>query len=70
MNTEECCPKFDPDPWDEKVFEWSNKRFIKDSVFSLFHIPLTFGRVITRLNKKVERAQGFFQKRLGVFYHR
>lgn len=57
MNNDiECCPKFDPTPWDEKMFEWSNKRFIKDKVFTLFYIPLNFGSVITRLNKKVEQA--------------
>ncbi len=25
-----CCPKFDPAPWDDKTFEWTNKKFIKD----------------------------------------
>jgi hypothetical protein len=34
--TDICCPKFEPAPWDEKVFNWENKKFIKDSVFTLF----------------------------------
>ena len=55
-NKTECCPKFDPTPWDEKILEWNNKRFIKDKVFTLFYIPLNFGSVITRLFKKVEQA--------------
>lgn len=23
-----CCPEFDPIPWDDKIIEWENKRFI------------------------------------------
>ena len=35
MNKEyECCPKFIPEPWHNKVFEWNNKKFIKDSMIN------------------------------------
>lgn len=53
---EECCPKFDPKPWDEKVFVWENKRFLKDKVFTLFYMPVNFGPVITKLMAKIEKA--------------
>jgi hypothetical protein len=52
----ECCPKFDPTPWEGKVFEWSNKKFIKDKAFSVFFIPINFGQVMTRMQKKVDEA--------------
>ena len=52
----ECCPKFDPAPWNDKTFEWNNKRFIKDKVFTLFYMPINFGKVMKRLNEKVEKA--------------
>jgi hypothetical protein len=52
----ECCPKFDPKPWDGKQFEWKNKRFIKDNVFTFFYMPINFGGVIKRLNEKVGKA--------------
>ena len=52
----ECCPKFDPAPWDGKIVEWKDKLFIKDKVFSLFYMPINFGQVITRMMKKVEAA--------------
>lgn len=52
----ECCPKFKPEPWDGKIVEWSNKKFIKDKVFTLFYMPINFGQVITRLTKKVDAA--------------
>lgn len=35
-----CCPRFDPEPWDEKTHIWEDKLFIKDSVRLLFHQPL------------------------------
>jgi len=52
----ECCPKFDPEPWDDKTFEWDDKRFIKDSVFTLFYMPVNFGSAMKRLDKKVSAA--------------
>jgi len=56
MNETECCPKFDPIPWDGKVIEWNNKRFIKGKVFTLFYMPINFGSVIVKLMKIVEKA--------------
>lgn len=50
---QECCPKFDGAPWDDKVFEWNNKKFIRGHVSTLFFMPLNFGRVITRLMGRV-----------------
>ena len=51
-----CCPRFDPEPWDEKEVSWQDKLFVKDRVRSLFHIPLNFGTVIVRNMKKIEVA--------------
>jgi hypothetical protein len=56
LNQAECCPKFDPNPWDDKVFEWENKKFIKDKVCTLFYMPMNFGNVIKRMSAKVEKA--------------
>lgn len=51
-----CCPEFDPNPWDNKVIEWDNKKFIRDKVFTLFFMPVNFGGAMKRLNQKVENA--------------
>lgn len=56
-NTEECCPRFNPEPWDDKVITWQNKRFLQDHVTSFFHIPLNYGSVMAR-NDKTIRAAG------------
>jgi hypothetical protein len=45
-HTEECCPRFNPEPWDKKVITWQNKRFVRDRVTSIFHIPLNYGAVM------------------------
>jgi len=49
----ECCPQFDPIPWDDKIIQWNNKRFVKDSVCSFFYIPMNFGSVMRRLDQKI-----------------
>ena len=56
MNETECCPKFDPVPWDGKILEWSNKRFIKGKVFTLFYMPINFGSVIVKLITAANKA--------------
>ena len=47
---EECCPKFDIKKWDKKLFQWKNKKFIKETIPEFFHIP--FPPII---NKKVTK---------------
>lgn len=56
-NSEECCPRFNPEPWDGKVVTWQNKRFVQDHVTSFFHMPLNYGAVMAR-NDKAIRAAG------------
>lgn len=52
----DCCPPFDPAPWDDQLNTWENKRFIRDKVFTLFYMPMNFGQVMTRLNRTVKAA--------------
>jgi hypothetical protein len=51
-----CCPPFEPTNWDNKMFEWDKKTFVKDKVFTFMYMPFGFGRVIKRLNEKVNAA--------------
>jgi hypothetical protein len=53
----ECCPKFDPKPFDRKTFVWKNKLFIQDDVMQLFHFPLNFAPVIMGMFGKLEKAK-------------
>ena len=51
-----CCPRFDPQPWDEKEVTLENRLFVRDRVRSVFHIPLNFGKVMTRNMEKIVKA--------------
>ena len=51
-----CCPIFDPEPWDNREVTWQDKLFVKDHVRSFLHIPLNFGKVMTRNMHTIERA--------------
>jgi hypothetical protein len=55
-NGVECCPRFNPEPWDDKAVTWEGKRFVKDRVRSFLHIPLNFGGVMTRNMRVIEAA--------------
>jgi len=52
----ECCPRFEPDPWDDKVITWEKKPFLQDRVLSFLHIPLNFGAVMKRSMAAIEAA--------------
>lgn len=46
----ECCPEFKPDKWDKKDWNWDQKKFIKDSIPTMFHIPFP-----SMINQKIGR---------------
>ncbi|MHB1038192.1 MAG: hydrolase [Pirellulales bacterium] len=52
----ECCPRFEPGPWDDKIVTWDNKLFLRDRVVSFLHIPLNFGAVMKRSMAAIEAA--------------
>lgn len=66
---QECCPEFDPKPWDDELFIWENKKFIKDKVCTLFYMPVNFGRVMKRLDKKITEAGATMPDYLGLSDH-
>lgn len=55
-DTVECCPRFDPGPWDGKELSWKDRKFVKDRVRSFLHIPLNFGLVMKRNVQRIEAA--------------
>ena len=55
-NTDECCPRFQPEPWDGTALTRENRIFVKDRVTSFFHIPLNFGAVLRRNVDAIEKA--------------
>ena len=55
--TRECCPKFDPAPWQERWVALDGKRFVRDRVRSFLRIPLNFGAVMVRNMAAIRKAE-------------
>jgi hypothetical protein len=54
----QCCPKFDPEPWQDKEITWENKLFVKDTVRQFMHMPLPrlLVKTVGSMWKKIEEA--------------
>jgi hypothetical protein len=52
----DCCPKFNPAPWQDKEITWNSKKFVKDRVASFLHIPLNFGKVVIRNMELIDKV--------------
>lgn len=59
-----CCPRFDPGPWDGKEIRFQDRLFLKDHVRSFLHIPLNFGKVMTRNMERIMKADALAQEPL------
>lgn len=64
-----CCPIFNPKPWENKVFTWKKKKFVKGKVMTFFYMPLNFGKVITGLMKKIEDSKAKSPAWMGLSDH-
>jgi len=53
---DECCDRFNPEPWDKKVLNWKDKKFIKNRVRTFFYMPIGFGKVVAPLAEKIKQA--------------
>lgn len=66
---QECCPPFNPDPWEDKLIVWNDKKFIREKVCTFLYMPLNFGQVMKKVFKKVNSAGAQFQDNLGLSDH-
>ena len=69
----ECCPVFRHELWDGRTHRWENKKFIKDSVPTLFHMPFPplIGKKMTHmcdLAEKVNAMEGDKSEMLVLFH--
>jgi hypothetical protein len=56
QSSAECCPRFDPAPWDAKEITWKEKLFLQTRVRSVLYMPLNFGAVMNRSMATIEAA--------------
>jgi hypothetical protein len=64
-----CCEIFNPEPWDNKILEWNNKKFVKAKVRTLFYMPLNFGAVIVGAMKKIKVSGAVMQNSMCLSDH-
>lgn len=64
-----CCPRFQPQPWDDQKLHFENKRFVKAKTRSVGHIPLNMGRVFKRTFQAIERADAHSDEDFVVMSH-
>ena len=55
--TKECCPKFDPQPWEKTTHQWKDKPFLLDTVPQFLHMPLpwTYRKTLTRMWARAQK---------------
>jgi effector-binding domain-containing protein len=52
----ECCPEFNPQPWDKMTHQWKDKPFFTATVPQFLHmpLPLVYRKTLTRLWEKAK----------------
>jgi hypothetical protein len=54
-NPTHCCPRFNPQGWDEQELHFKNKLFLKATTRSLFHIPINMGSVFKKTFAAIDK---------------
>lgn len=62
---QECCPKFDPAPWDGTTHDWHDRIFMKETLPTFMYMPLPFtiSRMMNRMWKKMKAADAVPEKK-------
>jgi hypothetical protein len=55
-NPTNCCPRFNPEGWDEQELHFQDKLFVKAKTKSVFHMPVNIGSVFPRTFAELEKA--------------
>lgn len=54
-----CCPRFDPQGWDDQRLQFVEKPFVKATTLNLFYVPINMGSVFTKTFKAIEDADAY-----------
>jgi Bacterial hydrolase len=55
-NETNCCPRFNPRPWDAQELHFDGKPFVRASTVGLFHVPLNMRSVFARTWRAIRDA--------------
>ncbi len=51
-----CCPRFNPEGWNDQTLHFEEKPFVRVETRSIFHIPINMGSVFPRTFAHIEAA--------------
>jgi hypothetical protein len=68
-NPTNCCPRFNPEGWDEQELHFKDKLFVKTKTRSIFHIPLNMGSVFPETFEAIEKAHAQNMDQFIVLSH-
>lgn len=68
-NPTNCCPRFNPQGWDEQELHFKDKLFVKAKTRSVFHIPLNMQTVYPQTMSAIEKAGAMREDDLIVMSH-
>jgi hypothetical protein len=58
-NKTNCCPRFNPEGWDDQELHFRDKLFVKAKTRSIFHIPINMGAVFEKTFSDIEKENGY-----------
>lgn len=61
-----CCPRFNPEGWDNQELHFQEKPFVKVRTINLMHIPINIGRVFERTMNAIENADAIDKQQFVV----
>ena len=64
-----CCPRFDPEGWDNREIHFDDKLFVQAKTKSLMHVPINMGRVFKKTFEANEAADAVDSEHFVVLSH-
>lgn len=61
-----CCPRFNPEGWDDCELHFKDKRFLRATTHSVMHVPLNMGQVFARVQSAIDNADAQDSKEMIV----
>lgn len=54
-----CCPRFNPEGWDDKELHFDEKLFVRATTKSIDHVPTDMGQVFEQTFNDIEKAGAY-----------
>jgi len=64
-----CCPRFNPEGWNDQELHFKDKQFVRAKTLSVAHIPINMGSVFRKTFKAIEDANASSDEDFIVMSH-